>query len=123
MAVKHQKTYSIYVSQREDALFLEPLNFTSIGFDTQISTQTNGEPIKSQWYSDLKDARAYIFLEKWCKFNSYSDKIHIGNDVAMATLWGKTWLDFVDLMMRYTDFGCAKQGGDPFQTEAYFQDL
>lgn len=53
MAVKHQKTYSIYVSQREDALFLEPLNFTSIGFDTQISTQTNGEPIKSQWYSLL----------------------------------------------------------------------
>jgi len=125
MAVKHQKTYSIYVSQREDALFLEPLNFTSIGFDTQISTQINGEPIKSQWYSDLKDARSYIFLEKWCKFSSYSDKIHIGNDVAMATLWGKTWLDFVDLMIRYTDFGYAKQGAryDPFQTEAYIQDL
>ena len=32
-------------------------------------------------------------------------------------------LNFVDLMIRYTDFGYVMQGGDPFQTEAFFQDL
>ena len=26
-------------------------------------------------------------------------------------------------MIRYTDFGYVKQGPDPFQTEAFFQDL
>jgi len=127
MALQEQRTYSIYVSQREDAYFYEYLNFTSMGFVDLISNAYNGEPITSKWYTDSRDARAYVFVEKWCKYGSYSDKIHIGNRVAMSTLFGQNWQDFLRLMLRYSSFGYAKGarggGGDIFQTEAFLQDL
>ena len=126
MTVQQHHTYSAYVSQREDTFFLEPLDFKKIGFDYKKSNVLNGEPTASAFYSHLTDARAYVFLESYCEWGSYSDKIHIGNDFAMSALWGKTWQDFAHIILRYGDFGYARASQNvsgPYQTEAFLQDL
>ncbi|KAL3903733.1 MAG: hypothetical protein SGARI_005246, partial [Bacillariaceae sp.] len=138
MTIEQQQQYDAYVSQREDAFFFEPLNFEEMNFDFSMSTLLNGEPATSELYTDLRDAKPYLFVEPYCEWGSYSDKIHIGNDFAMFTLWGKTWQDFIHIMLRWADFGYVRQDGpdgltkkqrhqwnnkDPYQTEAFLQDL
>ena len=111
MTLQQEKMiYDVYVSQREDAFFYQPLNFTSMGYERDHVSV----PIKPR-----------VYVEKWCEFyGSYSDKIHIGNQLGMSTLFGRERNDFLNLMMRFSDFGYAwKDAVDPFQSERFVQDL
>jgi hypothetical protein len=117
MSINQHKSYDVFISQREDAFFYQPLNLTEMDYnDSTLDNVSSEEPNVSP---ELK--RPYVLVEKWCKFrDSYSDKIHIGNDASMSTLWGNNQREFMSLIVRFMDFGYAR---NELQTEAFLQDL
>lgn len=119
MTFQQQRTYKAYVSLREDNYFFEPLNFTALEFDPP-------SPLSNLSESPLGQLKPYIMIEKWCKWGGHSDKLHIGNSPGIASLFGRTRRDFIQLMIRWTQyafvaFSMGKR--DPFSTEYFLQDL
>ena len=113
MTSQDQKKYDIYVRLREDNLFYEPLNLDSANL---LELEAAGQP--------------RVIIEKWCKWKGApSDKIHIGNQLGMSTLYGNNRNDYFGLMIRYAVFGYERSSlssissSDRFQTESFLQSL
>ena len=106
MTLEDQKQYDIYVRVREDNFFYEPLN---LDFSESLLEAT-------------KMVQPYVVVEEGCKWGAYSDKIHIGNQFGMSTLYGNDRNDFFDLIIRYVEFGHSAKGRT-FQAESFFQSL
>jgi hypothetical protein len=104
---KKRKSYDVFIRLREDAFFFKPLNLAEIGYNISASIGPHYE-------------KAYVSVEKWCKFRSYSDKFHIGNDAGMAALFGNDHHEFLDIVKRSMIFRLERRY---FQPEAFLQTL
>ena len=121
MALQKQEMYSgedghyydAFVGQRDDTYFYDPLDLERIGYDYSKSNELNDEK------------RPYIFLENVCKWDAYSDKIHIGNQFAMTTLYGRSWNDYIDLTKNRIEYGHMSAHlrieSQTFQIEAFLE--
>merc|ERR1712086_984989 len=128
--------YDMFVSQREDSYFFEPIDYEQLLFDYKLANKLNNgdNPSSSNSSSDPqrikkddKVGKPYIFLENVCKFGAYSDKIHIGNQIAMTKLFGGTWKEFIHLTIQRLEYGHRTARSRPkinkYQTEAFFEHL
>lgn len=121
MTLQRQQEYNSYVSLREDNYFFSPLCAADLMLDQAIpSSSSQGEDEKETFKRQLKP---WIMVEKWCKWGAYSDKLHIGSSLGIATLYGRTWWDYVQLMVRWTQYAHIPKAGDPFSTEVFLNEL
>lgn len=113
MTLQDQKQYDIYARLREDNFFYEPFNldFTESNYNA------------SQILEVTRTGQPYVIVDKWCKWGAPSDKIHVGNQLGMSTLYGNDRNDFFGLMIRYAEFGHNLKKVKKFQAEAFLQSL
>jgi len=82
--------YDWYVHWREDNIFMTPLDI----YGAVHVQQGMGEPGSSQ-----KNAK--VWVDKPCRFGSYSDKIYIGNEQGMRLLFEESFAEYMILMKEY----------------------
>jgi len=80
--------YDWYVLWREDNLFMSPLDIYG------AVQQGMGDSGSSQ-------KKTKVWVDKPCRFGSYSDKIYIGNEQGMDLLFGKSFAEYMIMMKEY----------------------
>lgn len=109
--------YDWYVFWREDNFLLTPLDIHG------AVQQNNGN-------GDSSSQTAKMFVDEPCrKFETYSDKMYVGNEQAMDLLFGRHFTDYLAFMKAYALSTYVRllhpnqNPGTQFQPEAFVHDL